>query len=60
MGNPLATLGPNVVVVSFCFVFQDRVTLCSPGCPKTCSVDQGGLELRDLPASESKMLGLKA
>jgi hypothetical protein len=29
-----------------CFVFQDRVCLCSPGCPGTHSVDQAGLELR--------------
>ena len=32
-------------------VFQDRVFLCSPGCPETRSVDQTGLELRDLSAS---------
>ncbi len=25
-----------------------RVSLCSPGCPGTHSVDQAGLELRDL------------
>jgi hypothetical protein len=30
----------------FVFVFQDRVSLCSPGCPGTHSVDQAGLELR--------------
>jgi hypothetical protein len=48
----------------FCFcvflVFQDRVSLCSPGCPGTHSVDQGGLELRNPPASASRVLGLKA
>jgi hypothetical protein len=33
------------------FVFQDRVSLCSPGCPGTHSVDQAGLELRNPPAS---------
>jgi hypothetical protein len=43
----------------FCF-FRDRVFLCSPGCPGTHSVDQAGLELRDLPASASLVLGLKA
>jgi hypothetical protein len=45
----------------FCFVllFQDRVFLCSPGCPGTHSVDQGGLELRNTPASASQVLGLK-
>jgi hypothetical protein len=32
------------------------VTLASPG---TRSVDQAGLELRDLPASASQVLGLK-
>jgi hypothetical protein len=28
-------------------------SLCSPGCPGTYSVDQAGLELRNLPASAS-------
>jgi hypothetical protein len=41
-----------------CF-FQDRVSLCSPGCPGTHSVDQAGLELRNLPTSASQVLGLK-
>jgi hypothetical protein len=40
--------------------FQDRVFLCSPGCPGTHSVDQAGLELRNPPASASQVLGLKA
>ena len=35
----------------FGFGFRDRVSLCSLGCPRTCSVDQAGLKLRDLPAS---------
>ena len=36
-----------------------RVSLCSFGtCPGTCSVDQAGFELRDLPASASLVLGL--
>jgi hypothetical protein len=41
------------------FVFQDRVSLYSPGCPGTCSVDQTGFKLRDLPgsASASQVLG---
>jgi hypothetical protein len=34
-------------------------SLCSPGCPGTHSVDQAGLKLRDLPASASRVLGLK-
>jgi hypothetical protein len=32
----------------------------SPGCPGTHSVDQAGLELRNPPASASRVLGLKA
>jgi hypothetical protein len=42
------------------FFFQDRVSLCSPGCPGTHFVDQAGLELRNPPASASRVLGLKA
>jgi hypothetical protein len=52
-----------VVVLFFCFVFsvfRDRVSLYSPGCPGTHFVDQAGLELRNLPASASRVLGLKA
>jgi hypothetical protein len=41
-------------------VFQDRVSLYSPDCPGTHSVDQVGLELRNLPASASQVLELKA
>jgi hypothetical protein len=41
-------------------VFQDRVSLCSSGCPETHSVDWAGLELRNLPVSASRVLGLKA
>jgi hypothetical protein len=40
-------------------VFQDRDSLCSPGCPRTHSVDEVGLELRNPPASASQVLGLK-
>jgi hypothetical protein len=39
--------------------FQDRVSLCSPGCPGIHFVDQLGLELRDLLASASQALGVK-
>jgi hypothetical protein len=28
--------------------FRDRVSLCSPGCPGTHSVDQAGLELKEI------------
>jgi hypothetical protein len=41
----------------FFLVFQDRVSLYSPGCPRTHFVDQAGLKLRNLPASQ--VLGLK-
>jgi hypothetical protein len=40
--------------------FRDRVSLCSPGCPGTHSVDQAGLKFRNLPVSASQVLGLKA
>jgi hypothetical protein len=48
--------------VLFCFVlfFRDRVSLYIPGCPGTHSVDQADLELRNPPASASRVLGLKA
>ena len=42
-----------------CLVFRDRVSLCSPGCPGTHSVDQAGLELRNPPASAPQVLGLR-
>jgi hypothetical protein len=44
----------------FIFGFLRQVSLCSPGCPGTHFVDQAGLELRNLPASASQVLGLKA
>jgi hypothetical protein len=47
------------IFIYFFFVFRDRVSLYSPGCPGTHSVDQAGLELRNLPASASQVLGLK-
>jgi hypothetical protein len=40
--------------------FQDRLFLCSPGCPETHFVDQAGLELRNPPSTASRVLGLKA
>jgi hypothetical protein len=57
------------VCLFFCFffffgfwflVFRDRVSLCSLGYPGTHFVDQAGLELRNLTASTSRVLGLKA
>jgi hypothetical protein len=44
----------------FVFVFRDRVSLYSPGCPGTHFVGQAGLKLRNPPASASRVLGLKA
>jgi hypothetical protein len=44
----------------FFFFSRDRVSLCSAGCPGTHSVDQASLELRNPPASASRVLGLKA
>jgi hypothetical protein len=44
----------------FFFFFKDRVSLCSPGCPGTHSVDQVGLKLRNPSASASQVLGSKA
>jgi hypothetical protein len=45
----------------FClFVCLNRVSLYSPGYPGTHFVDQAGLELRNLRASASQVLGLKA
>jgi hypothetical protein len=41
-------------------VFQDRVSLYNPGCPGTHSANPAGLKLRNLPASASQVLGLKA
>jgi hypothetical protein len=43
----------------FVCVCVDKVSLYSPGCPGTHSVDQAGLELRNPPASASQVLGLK-
>ena len=43
----------------FLFCFETRVSLCSPGCHRTHSVDLAGLKLTDLPASASRVLGLK-
>jgi hypothetical protein len=51
-----------IYFVLFCFVvfvFRDRVSLCSPGCPGTHFVDQASLKLRNPSASASQVLGLK-
>jgi hypothetical protein len=47
--------GYQMLKLAFFFFpfFQDRVSLSSPDCPRTHSVDQAGLELRNPPASAS-------
>jgi hypothetical protein len=57
-------MGLKVFIYLFIYLFifiyfQDRVSLNSSGCPGTHSVDQAGLELRNLPAFASQVLGLK-
>jgi hypothetical protein len=42
----------------FFFFFLDKVSLCCPGCHRTHSVDQAGLELRNPPASASRVLSM--
>jgi hypothetical protein len=49
-----------VLLLLFVLVFPDKVSLSSPGCPGTHFVDQAGLELRNLLASASRVLELKA
>jgi hypothetical protein len=53
-------LTTNWFFVFVFLVFQNRVSLYSPGCPGTHFVDQAGLELRNPPTSASRVLGLKA
>ena len=43
----------------FILVFRKRVSLESPGCPGTYSIEQAGFELRNPPASASQVVGLK-
>jgi hypothetical protein len=49
----------DLLGISFSFFFWDRVSLYSPGCPGTHSVDQASLEVRNPPTSASRVLGLK-
>jgi hypothetical protein len=53
-GSPSLGVTPHIPIP------WDRVSLCSPGCPGTHFVDQAGLELKNLPASASQVLALKA
>ena len=39
---PYTFLNLHSSLILSCFVFRDRVFLCSPGCPGTHSVDQAG------------------
>ena len=48
----------KVAIYLFILFFQDKVSLCSPGCPGTHFVDQAGFELRNPPASASRVLGV--
>jgi hypothetical protein len=57
MAYPFSHLG--IILLVLFFVFQGRVSLYNPGSPGTHSVDQAGLELRNLPASASQVLASK-
>jgi hypothetical protein len=60
--NPIRCDVEEIVIYLFIYlflVFRDRVSPYSPGCPGTHFVDQAGLELRNPPASASRVLGLK-
>jgi hypothetical protein len=59
LSNPQGEKEKGFVCLLACFVFGDRVSLCSPGCLGTHSIDQGGFEFRNPPASASRVLGLK-
>jgi hypothetical protein len=50
----------HFLIIILLFFFRYRVSLCSPGCPGTHSVDQADPELRKPPATASQVLGLKA
>jgi hypothetical protein len=57
------TGSPTLLAVCCCCCYFPEtgfcVCVCSSGCPGIHSVDQAGLELRNLPASASQVLGLK-
>ena len=39
----------SVIIIIIIILFsQGKVTLCSPGCPGTCYIDQEGFELTEL------------
>jgi hypothetical protein len=39
--------------------FKDMISLCSPGWPRTCGVDQASFKIRKTPTINSWILGLK-
>lgn len=63
---------PSICFLAYLFVYEtgshvaqtdsppthNRVSLCSPNCPRTSSVDQAGWIYRDLSVSASQVLGL--
>jgi hypothetical protein len=60
--QPLLLISEPLLFCLFWRVFlgggvQDRISLCSLGCPSTHSGDQAGLKLRALSASASRVLG---
>jgi hypothetical protein len=55
-----AAISCILFIYLFIYLFFETGFLYSPGCPGTHFVDQAGLELRNLPASTSRVLGLKA
>ena len=62
-GDLHTTLALFLYVTTYFFfggVFKTGFPLYSSGHPGTHSVDQAGLELRNLPSSASQVLGLKA
>jgi hypothetical protein len=58
--TPIASRSDLLFVVVVVVVFRDRISLCSPGCPGTHSVDQAGLKLKirlPLPTAGIKGVG---
>ena len=54
--NPKTTRCGPWFFFSF-FSFQDKVSLCnSPGCPGTCSLDQAGFKLIEMPLPPSTVI----
>jgi hypothetical protein len=57
---PPVYLWGHCLLFLFLFFYVFFKTGFLPGCPGTHSVDQAGLKFRNLPASASQVLGLKA